>query len=240
MLAIITGTIKPDDSMGQLKMRDSEERLVQYIDSIRCFIESRAFSKIIFCENSNYGITELKELQKYAKQHKIELELLSFQGNMEQTIVHGKGYGEGEILNYVLNYSKLIKNETFFVKITGRLVIDNIYKISSLLDKNKTYFNIPNLFKNDFYDTRIYAMPINQYKSFFINSFKDVYDAEEIYLEHVYTRVLKDNKIKVTNFPRYPRIKGISGSTGISYTYTEWKCKIKDMISRIGGYRVRK
>ena len=58
-------------------------------------------------------------------------------------------------------------------------------------------------------------------------------------MEKVYTKILLEEKIKVKNFARYPRVLGIQGSTGLDYGYTEWKCKVKDLISRIGGYRIR-
>ena len=65
-----------------------------------------------------------------------------------------------------------------------------------------------------------------------------VWDEKGIYLEKVYTRILSEQKIEVKNFPRYPRVIGISGSTGLEYGFTEWKCKIKDIISIFEGYKV--
>lgn len=239
MLAIITGTIQPGADVGQLTIRNTEERLKQYIDSIQFFIDSKAFSKIIFCENSGYGTQELKKLEAAAQKENIQLELLSFVGNKEQLLVHGKGYGEGEIMKYVFSHSQIVKSEKTFVKITGRMKIVNIKKIVSYLKEGKTYFNIPNRTLRALYDTRIYVMPVNQFKEYFINRYEEVRDDQGYYLEHVYTQILKEKRIIVTNFPRYPRIVGISGSTGNMYTYTEWKCKIKDIISFFGGYKVQ-
>lgn len=240
MLAIITGTIKPDISVNYLKVRDEQDRLKQYIAGILFLIESKAFSKIVFCENSNYGTEKLTFLREKARKYQIELELISFSGDIEQTKLHGKGYGEGEIMRYVLQHSQLLKDEFYFVKITGRMKVNNINKIVSSMKDEKTYFNIPNLSQRGIYDTRIYAMPLEQFRTFFENNFDKVQDNKGMYLEHVYTQIIEENNIKVTNFPRYPRIIGISGSTGGEYTYTEWKCKIKDVISRLGGYKTKK
>ena len=117
--------------------------------------------------------------------------------------------------------------------------VDNIKKIVCCLKEEKTYFNIPNRTLRTLYDTRIYAMPVKQFQKCFLNRYEEVLDDQGYYLEHVYTQILKEKRIEVTNFPRYPRIVGISGSTGNIYTYTEWKCKIKDIISWFGGYKVR-
>ena len=99
MLAIITGTVNPPQQMGQLTLRDEKERLRQYEESIRFFLESGAFSKIVFCENSNYGTEGFSQLLEIAEREGIELELLSFQGDTKESCIHGKGYGEGEIID---------------------------------------------------------------------------------------------------------------------------------------------
>lgn len=239
MLAIITGTIKPAPQMGQLVLRNEEERLQQYKDSIRFLLHSGAFDKVAFCENSNYGTERLSDLTETAGENGVELELLSFQGNEEKACIHGKGYGEGEIMDYVFSNSKLIGAEDYFVKITGRLKVDNVKSIVSRMNRQRTYFNIPNRTLRNIYDTRMYGMPVNQFRDCFLHSYEQVMDDQGIFLEMVYTKILRDRNIKVHNFPRYPRIVGISGSGGAVYGYTEWKCKIKDVLSYMNFYKVK-
>ncbi|MDE7446839.1 MAG: hypothetical protein K2N15_14220 [Lachnospiraceae bacterium] len=240
MLGIITGTIKPSAQMGQLAVRDEEERLKQYTEGLKSLLNVRAFSKLVFCENSNYGVEKLYFLTEIAKDKGIDLELLSFQGDTKNVCIHGKGYGEGEIMEYVFSNSRLISGETYFVKVTGRLKVDNGRELVSRLLESRTYFNIPNRTIKNFYDTRIYGMPIQQFKDFFLHAYHQVMDEQGIFLEIVYTKILQDNGIKVYNFPRYPRIKGISGSGGIRYDYTEWKCRIRDVLSRMNVYTIKR
>lgn len=239
MVGIVTGTIKPPAQMSQLNLRDTEERLRQYKDSLIFLIDSGAFSKIVFCENNGYDMELLSDLTAYARDKNIRLELLSFQGNTEKICVQGKGYGEGEAMSYVFSQSKLAAGEPYFVKITGRLKVDNIKGIVERLHPEKTYFNIPNRTIRDLYDTRIYGMPTEQFQRLFLKAYEQVMDQQGIFLERVYTRVIQENQIRVTNFPRYPRIVGVSGSGGAVYGYTEWKCKIKDLFSRMNLYKVR-
>lgn len=113
MLAIITGTIRPANLANQLKICNEEERLSQYAESLKFFIESKAFNKIIFCENSNYGTEGLAALEEMARDNGVRLEILSFQGNVQQVERHGKGYGEGEIMEYVFDHSELVREEPF-------------------------------------------------------------------------------------------------------------------------------
>lgn len=240
MLGIITGTIKPSAQMGQLVIRDEKERLKQYQEGLKSLLDLGTFSKLVFCENSNYGTEEFQFLTETAKEKGIELELLSFQGDTENICIHGKGYGEGEIIEYVFSNSRLILGETYFVKITGRLKVDNGRELVNQLLENRTYFNIPNRTIKNFYDTRIYGMPVQQFKELFLHAYHQVMDREGTFLEMVYTGILQDNDIKVYNFPRYPRIKGVSGSEGIKYDYTEWKCRIRDMLSLLNVYTIKK
>lgn len=238
MFAIVTGTIKPSAQMCQLILRDEKERLKQYGEGIQALIESEAFHKIVFCENSGYGIEEISYLQDIAECKNIKLELLSFQGNTERNCIHGKGWGEGEIMEYVFSHSEIAKTEFYFVKITGRLKVDNMKDIARRLKRERIYFNIPNRTIRDFYDTRIYAMPVEQFKKLFLNAYEQVMDEQGFFLERVYTKILKEHRIKVTNFPKYPRIVGISGSGGSVYSYTEWKCKVKDLFSWMNLYKI--
>lgn len=238
MLAIITGTIRPDKQVGKLVIKNETVRLQQYKDALSYMIRSKAFSKIVFCENSDYGIMCFAEEEKEAVKQGIELELISFRGNMDEVVKHGKGYGEGEIMDYVFENSKLLADEFYFVKVTGRLKVVNISDICHRINQEICYFNIPNRTIRNFYDTKIYAMPIAVFKRYFRKMYDLVWDEKGIYLEKVYTRILSEQKIEVKNFPRYPRVIGISGSTGLEYGFTEWKCKIKDIISIFEGYKV--
>lgn len=240
MLLILTGTIRPSLKTDFLALRDEEERLKQYEESIGFFIESGAFSKIIFCENSHYGTDRLVYLEETAKTNKVQLELMSFAGDMEQVVSHGKGYGEGEIMKYVFSNSHLLQEESYFVKITGRMKVDNIKKIVNGINQKRCYFNIPNRTRRDMYDTRMYAMPTEVFKQHFMEKYTEVMDEKGWYLEKVYTEVLRLKKLPVNNFPKYPRITGMSASTGADYVYTEWKCKIKDVLSKFNYYMVKR
>lgn len=239
-LLILTGTINPAPQTGFLELRDVQEREEQYFLSLKYFIETGVFQKIIFCENSNYESHVIKKLGEIAQNKRVRLELLSFQGDAARTAEQGKGYGEGEIMEYIFRRSKLLEGEEYFIKITGRLLVDNISSLARKMNNNICYFNIPNHSHREMYDTRIYGMPVRLFRSLFIEAYHRVNDREGRYLEKVYTAVLEENHIKVRNFPRFPRIRGISASTGAEYVYTEWKCRIKDMVSLLNLYKVRK
>lgn len=236
MLIIITGTISPDTNVGQLTIRDSSERLRQYVDALKTLIEQKPDATIIFCDNSGYDMQKLNELKKIASSNDICLELLSFIADSQNVVKYGKGYGEGEIIKYVISNSRYVTDDEYIVKITGRLVVDNISDILRKIKRDRIYFNVPNIHRRDIFDTRLYAMPLRTYKKFFLDEYKKVDDNGGYYLEHVFRDVVLSNKLKSINFPCYPRIVGKSGTGGISYEYTEWKCKIRDILSVFNFY----
>ena len=96
VVLLITGCICPNQNQRFLVLKDAEERLKQYLDSIRFYIESSPFTKIVFCDNSAYSCDSVQELMDVAQKRNKTLEWLSFQGNHEKITEQGKGYGEGK------------------------------------------------------------------------------------------------------------------------------------------------
>lgn len=235
MLVIITGTLRPDKAVYRVKLSDTEERLKQYADSLKFLANCKKISKYVFCENS--GALELLERLKNMAGDGIETEFLSFTGSRD-AVQRGKGYGEGEILQYVWKHSKFLQQEEEFVKITGRIVVRNLDSVLQKMKPGINYFNsVRPLTREQQIDTKFYRVSKKSFEDCFLNAYTKVNDAEEKYLEHVYYEVIKDNKIKYRNFPEYPVYEGISGSTGVSYASIGWKYTVKNLLSKCNLYR---
>ena len=125
MVLLITGTISPSRGMKNTALSNVEERLALYIKSIEFYIVKSPVKKIVFCENSNFKTKKLDFLFCKAKNYKKQFEYISFQGNEIEGNIHGKGYGDGEIINYALNNSFLLKADNYFIKLTGKRLILN-------------------------------------------------------------------------------------------------------------------
>ncbi|SEG15587.1 hypothetical protein SAMN02910276_02010 [Butyrivibrio sp. Su6] len=236
MVIIVTGTISPSKDVMNLVLTDYKDRFEQYILCLRKMIEAKPAAKIVFCDNSGFGTDDFAEILRLAKERNVEMEVLSFEGDSAAVLKHGKGYGEGEIMKYVLENSKLAENDDYLIKITGRLIVDNIADIVKKVDRRRIYFNIPNIHRKDIYDTRLYAMPISVFKGYFIEEYCKVDDDRGYILECVYRDAVLSNKLTSHNFPCYPRIVGQSGSGGGRYEYTEWKSRIRDALSILNFY----
>jgi hypothetical protein len=202
-------------------LTDPLEREKQYLDSISFFIRETPLLKIIVCDNS--GFQYPASLQDFARLHNKQLELLSFQGNKELVTNYGKGYGEGEIMQFVLSNSSLIKTAEGFLKVTGRLKLLNAEKVLRKCGERENYFMPVSLLRPRFMvpaaarhcvDTRVYYTTRVFFTNVLINAYRDVRDKDVFFLEHAYHRAIAASGIKVKCFPVAPEISGMSGSNG--------------------------
>ena len=232
MLLIVTGCIKVNTNAPYVVIRDENLRLNDYIETIIWAMESKVFDKIIFCDNSGY-IYDDRKLQNLAEEKKKQFEWLCFQADTEIVNKYGKGYGEGEIIKYALDNSKIISSQDeFFCKITGRLKISNI---DNLIKKNSNCFMKKHFMQE--IDTRFYCVSIIDYKKKLLNVYKNVNDSKGEYLERVFFDVFKGRKVKYKMFKERPLFLGASGSTGRKYDDTRKKYEIiTDFLCRFNIY----
>lgn len=203
---LLTGCINPN-GMPFTKLTDANERQKQYINAIQFYIENTD-CEIVFCENSNTDITPFfKDVQN-------RLEVLTFPGNQDKQ--RGKGYGETEIIEYALLHSSYIQGACIIIKITGRLIINNICPIIKSL-KYKYDF-VTCLFHSNltFADSRIICGTTAFYKEF-LNNKEYLNDSEGIFFEHVLASTVRDSSICFIPFSEKPMIIGSSGTTGELY-----------------------
>lgn len=238
MLFIVTGTINPNSSIYELALKDNKERLNQYVSAIKKLLNCNCINKVIFCENSNFKV-DLSEIYDLAKKNEKQFEFIQFKGDDNRAVSQGKGYGEGEIIKYVLHNSRLIKTEEYFFKITGRLFVTNIDKIIKNINKEYNYFNLASIRNSERIDTRFYGVKISDYVQYLQDAYKYVDDKNQIYLENMFYKMVSSNSIKQKNTPLYPRIVGQAGSSGEIYKINPVKLLLKDLACKLGAFSVR-
>jgi hypothetical protein len=200
---------------------DPEKREMQYMDSISFFIRESPLEKIIVCDNSGYTYPE--SLYNLAKLYNKELELLSFLGNNELVVQRGKGYGEGEIMKYVLSNSAFIKQVEGFLKVTGRLKLVNSAKLLQRCNHWENYFMPVSLLRPRFMvpkparccvDVRVYYTTNDFFRNVLLTAYMEVRDNNVYFLEHAYHDAMARSSVKVKCFSTPPEITGMSGSNG--------------------------
>lgn len=235
IVLIITGCVSPTAEQKHLVLTNKEERIRQYKDSLNFFICYSPFVKIVFCENSDYrGDDFFSFVDKSVKLGK-QIEIFSFKGdNTSIEKYDNKGLGEDEIMEYVFQHSKLLKETSQFAKVTGRLKILNITNICELVKPDKNYFikDICRPHNPDGVDTRFYIAN----KDFFGKNLKSGYMKIDknrwwIALEDLYGELLDE---RYNCLPRYPKFQGVSGGNGNDYSkISSLKYLLFDVLCRL-------
>ncbi len=242
MVLILTATVHPAEGVFNLSIKDKDERCRQYKEALTYYIENVPGIKMVFCDNSDMDVSEFDDMKELSLKNKCNLEILTFKGNVQETINKGKGYGESEIVTYALRNSRLIREDKdkFFIKVTGRLILTNLAKQMQRFNNNIIYINSTvdgngNLTA----DTRTFAMNTDNYSIHFETAGRFVDDKKGVFIERVFYNTIRKFTLYTRNMPYYPRILGCSGSNGYQYSYKEWKCRIKDFLSGFNYYGVR-
>lgn len=218
---LLTGAIDiHQNNVPFTRITNTQTRLKQYLHSIDYAIRKyKSIEKVVFVENTNYSY-DYNELMSLATNCGKTLEILSFQGNTEETAIHGKGFGEIECINYALKNSKLLMSSKAFVKLTGRVLVVNFDCVfRSAYGQNSFYAIIPTG-TFPYVETILYRAENNFFRENLCDIGSLVFDKEKMYLERVlYQRLLNlSGSHPVGSFKAYRFLSGISASTGKTYT----------------------
>ena len=128
---LLTGCINPN-GMSFTQLTDVDERKEQYIIAIKYYLKETN-CQVVFCENSNTDLSPIFQNNC----NKNRLEIITFDGNKDKQ--KGKGYGEAEIIEYAIQNSSVLINSDTIIKITGRLIINNIPSIVKSIKDKKNF-----------------------------------------------------------------------------------------------------
>lgn len=230
---IMTACIK----MEKKAERDVDQphiRLAQYLKAMDFYIEYSSLKRIVFCDNSDFEY-DYKEICKKAESRNVKLEILRFKGRGELAIEKGKGYGEGEIIDYVLKNSILINDSDILVKVTGRYIIRNMERILQNCKNETIYFNLSGM-GLPYINTSFYVVPNRFYKQHLKDVFYSVDDKRHHPLEWCFFRELHKEEVVFKCFKRYPYIIGIGGTSGQKLQENIIKYYIKNFLCFSGLY----
>lgn len=215
---LLTGCINPN-GMVYTALNNIEERKEQYVNAINFYLKETCLP-IVFTENSGTDISTLFQDSIDSGR----LECLSYLGNQNKE--KGKGYGEAEIIEFTLNNSRFIDDNSIVIKITGRLIINNVSSILKHLNKHCDFVSCQ--FHSDlkFADSRIICASKSFYK-FFLHFKNRINDNEGVYFENVLCEAIIHSSIRYVPFDIEPNISGMSGSTGEMYFIKENRFKDK-------------
>jgi hypothetical protein len=225
-------------SSPQTLLTDSKVRLELTVESIRRWRFTRGISGVVVCDGSGYDLSPHIDAGS-PKEAGHKCEVLTFINDTAGVRTKGKGYGEGEIVMYALRHSEMLNKSPSFAKCTGKLWVENYIECARGFN-GLAAFDFGGKFKPKKIETRFYMVN----KEFFLSSLgglhNKVNDADGYYLEDAFKEGLKT--LRFSDFIMYPtpRIRGVSGSTGISYRPDRFKSALRDMkalfVRSIGGH----
>ena len=232
---LLTATIDPKGGVF-MKRNDPEVRENDYVNSIKMWIENTTYS-ILFCENSGYESDKIEKIMRDCDNNECEILQFAGQGFPREL---GKGYGELLIIKYALQYSQLIKNSDYIIKVTGRYFIKNIEKIASALSSNKCVYVMADFKKNlSWADSRVFAFKPT-FALNYLSKFQDLLnDSKGFYLEHALARaVLRtiSEGYKWIPLPHRPIIIGYSGTSDTPYRTSKIRWFAGEVIHRTKNY----
>lgn len=237
MLIILTWTIQVPQGTKNLAIMDTNIRLQQYLDNIIFLItKSKILTKIVFCESSGYQNQIFDFLKQLAELYNKQFEYLTFEWNNQQVIKKGRGYGEQEILEYFLVHSQLIKEETSFIKLTGRYQVKNIDEVLS------TSKDLENAFSRMIpwekrCSTAFFKINITIFNQYLKGCAEEVNDEKwaDHQLEGVYYR-----RLQSLNLPSWEKVPIFEAQTGSGYHLKSniLKDNLKQLLNLLWCYRL--
>ncbi len=238
VVILLTACVNPN-GMAFTKIQDCQTRLNQYKEALTWYLENTN-EKIVFVENTMCDFSN--EFSGYIDSGR--LEYITFNGNNYDR-AFGKGYGEAIIIKTALDKSKFLSLSDNLIKITGRLIIRNIYNIIlQVKSTNIVYANSNIVNGHALCHSAVFIAPKAFLKNYFIKGINFLNDSNGYYFEHL----LYDSMIKWkmnggihSDFKSPLLIDGVSGSTGKRYLKSKrcirMKSYIKYLAHRYGIYR---
>lgn len=230
---ILTCTI----DVNNIVMMERSETRLRYDDykiAFKKWLIDKNVTQIIFVENSNYDLTEFKQIHSELGSEKL-VEFLSYNG---QTFPRelGKGYGEAMSLEYVVLHSDLFSKNDKFIKINGRYYVPNIARfIFHFLSTEK---DIMADFSNNlsWSDSRLFGGSKKFISEYLIQKVKKSNDSSGLYFEHLLARAIHkamSDGLQWVSIPCVFLIEGISGTTGKLYKQSTLRVILKNIFFKI-------
>jgi hypothetical protein len=199
---------------------DAAIRIDRVVWGVTRLLEAYPEYEIVICDGSGFDFSRI-----LLENQSDRMEILFFNNSRDKVKIYGKGYGEGEILEYVLNNSKKALHHSCYIKLTGGLFVSNFRNI--LKDCSEFQFNpkieirkVPPRIRITSVDTRVVLFNRLGYDKFLRGVHLGVRDFEGFFLEHaVFKSLLQSGNLRSSMiFGTPPKIEGKSGSTGNNYS----------------------
>lgn len=207
---LITSAVKV--SAPFTKLKNQEIRRNELLRSIKEWY-SLGVRELVVCDGTGFDFTAEITRMGFTD---LRFECFSFYNADDVVKERGKGFGEGQIIEYALARSKLIGKSNSFMKCTGKLWCENFLSIFTGFNGDFAA-DICLPVKRRMLDTRFYISDKTFYEKNFMSAHEEVNDKKGVFLEHIFFAAAEKN-MGLKFATREPvSISGMSGTSGKFY-----------------------
>lgn len=213
---LITAAINPASS-HLAALHDPARRLAATVEAIDEWLLRLPTVRIVICDGSGFDFTQIaRERWTHAN-----IETLTFVNDVESVAKLGKGFGEGQIIDFALRKSRLLRRQKYFMKCTAKLWVGNIQHVLRDWTGENSFVNLrqrpsgEDAVMTGQVNTRFFIVDKNFYDMHLRDAYLSVDRRRGHFIEHEFgDRLLRLDDDKSLAFVTKPRIHGVSGTTG--------------------------
>jgi hypothetical protein len=131
MTVLITTANKPPDRLPFLKMTDPVMRVVAAKAALYFWV-AQGIQQIVLADATGNNLLTEHEWEEIDKSE-TSIEQINYKQASDSVIKHGKGYGEGKLIEYAVNNSALLARVEYFFKCTGKTYVRNFSDIAGAI-----------------------------------------------------------------------------------------------------------
>ena len=207
-LVLITTALHPPDGIFCLAMTDIAKRRITSKGAV-FFWSALGIKKIVVADATGQVLLDSSEV-RMLNQIGVEIEQIYYVQNHDLVIERGKGYGEGALIKFALENSRLLEEEVSFFKCTGKVYCRNFMDIFEFIDKN----HIKNIFwryvLEEAMDTRFFYVSKEFCRDVLLPVYENINDREHVTAEVSIFKMATETLVKGTL--TRPLLSGFSGS----------------------------
>lgn len=214
---LITSSVIAMDKTVHLK--DEKLRIFHTLESIGRWLEIYPQAQLVICDGSGFDFSSLI-LKEFPQAN---IECLFFNNDANMIHLHGKGFGEGEIIRFAIENSQVISNSSWFAKCTAKLWVDNFLDCVHAWNGIflcQAFFSDVFSFKKtqlQYVDTRFYLVDKNFYIKNLLNSHIDIGGSSGISIEDRFLELIQKERLERVFFSTPPIVCGVGGGSGKYY-----------------------
>lgn len=226
---LLTSCVNVADHTVSLK--DENSRIQFTLESIEKWLSISPNTQIVICDGSNFDFSKIV----HDRFPSATIECLFFENDSAMVVLYGKGYGEGQIIEYALLNSKILGECEFFAKCTSKLWVENYFECLRCWNGIflcKGYFsNVFSAKKTElsYIDTRFFLVNKSFYLKYLVSAYLNVRGEQGVSIEHCFLDIVLKKQFRNVLFNVSPVICGVGGGSG-SYYKNNLKRRIKEVI----------